>query len=81
MILNRRARACLEENVKIEVLETWVSVVQVVQSFHSDGVLHNLHNQRPVFEQWSFFITAAAKIARGDLAPASGAGRGHIRGA
>jgi hypothetical protein len=54
MILNRHARACLEENVRIEVLETWVSVVQVVQSFHSDAVLHNLHNQRPVFEQWSF---------------------------
>jgi len=43
--------------------------VQVVQSSHS---LHNLHNQKPMFEPFNyrFLITAAAKTARGGLAPA-----------
>jgi hypothetical protein len=68
--------------VKIKVLETWASVVQVVHSSHSDRV-HNLHNRKPVFERsrFCFFFMAAAKTARGGVARAWGAGRGHTRGA
>lgn len=69
--------------MKIEVLEACVSVVQVVHPIRRNEAVHNLHNQKPVFEysNFLFLITAAAKTARGDLAQASGTGRGHTQGA
>jgi hypothetical protein len=45
-----------EKKVRIEVLETWVSVVQVVHSSTRTEGVHNLHHQKPAFERSKFHV-------------------------